>query len=219
MRKGAKEVTESKVLVRELIPLPPMRLTVGKTRKRIKRKWREEDTIEQSRLLRSPQRRTGGETLVHSRHDVIHPFIQQTLMGSFRGAGTLLALGIQCRMRKRTKSSMGLDSASSAQGGPGLRVRTRGWESEGGKGRSQVRPSRRYKRKQNLDPALRAPMHKRKIKKAELRKSVLGRKVMTNLVSQSANLLSHILFFVTPWTIAHQTPLSMEFSRQDHWRG
>ena len=64
MRKGAKEVTESKVLVRELIPLPPLRLTVGKTRKRIKRKWREEDTIEQSRLLRSPQRRTGGETLV-----------------------------------------------------------------------------------------------------------------------------------------------------------
>ena len=79
-------------------------------------------------------------------------------MGSFRGAGTLLALGIQCRMRKRTKSSMGLDSASSAQGGPGLRVRTRGWESEGGKGRSQVRPSRRYKRKQNLDPALRAQL-------------------------------------------------------------
>ena len=71
-------------------------------------------------------------------------------------------------------------------------MRTRGWESEGGKGRSQVRPSRRYKRKQNLDPALRAPMHKRKIKKAELRKSVLGRKVMTNLVSQSANLLSHV---------------------------
>ena len=43
MRKGAKEVTESKVLVRELIPLPPLRLTVGKTRKRIKRKWREEE--------------------------------------------------------------------------------------------------------------------------------------------------------------------------------
>jgi len=35
-------------------------------------------------------------------------------------------------------------------------------------------------------------MHKRKIKKAELRKSVLGRKVMTNLVSQSVNLLSHV---------------------------
>ena len=113
-------------------------------------------------------------------------------MGSFLGAGTLLALGIQRRMRKRTKSSMGLDSASSAQGGPGLRVRTGGWESEGGKGRSQVRPIRRYKRKQNLDPAPRAPMHKRKIKKAELKKSVLGRKVMTNLVSQSVNLLSHV---------------------------
>ena len=63
MRKGAKDVTELKVLVRQLIPLPPLRLSVGKTRKRIKRKWREGDTVEQSRLLRSPQGRTGDETL------------------------------------------------------------------------------------------------------------------------------------------------------------
>ena len=25
--------------------------------------------------------------------------------------------------------------------------------------------------------------------------------------------------FVTPWTIAHQAPLSMAFSRQDYWSG
>ena len=25
--------------------------------------------------------------------------------------------------------------------------------------------------------------------------------------------------FVTPWTVAHQAPLSLEFSRQEHWRG
>jgi len=24
---------------------------------------------------------------------------------------------------------------------------------------------------------------------------------------------------VTPWTVAHQTPLSMEFSRQEYWSG
>ena len=24
---------------------------------------------------------------------------------------------------------------------------------------------------------------------------------------------------VTPWTVAHQTPLSMRFSRQEHWNG
>ena len=23
----------------------------------------------------------------------------------------------------------------------------------------------------------------------------------------------------TPWTVAHQAPLSMEFSRQEHWSG
>ena len=27
------------------------------------------------------------------------------------------------------------------------------------------------------------------------------------------------MFFVTPWTVAHQAPLSMEFSRQEYWRG
>ena len=27
---------------------------------------------------------------------------------------------------------------------------------------------------------------------------------------------SHVLLFVTPWTVAHQAPLSMEFSRQEY---
>ena len=31
--------------------------------------------------------------------------------------------------------------------------------------------------------------------------------------------LSHVQFFATPWTAAHQAPLSMEFSRQDYWSG
>ena len=33
-------------------------------------------------------------------------------------------------------------------------------------------------------------------------------------------MLSHstqVQLFVTPWTVAHQAPLSMGFSRQDHW--
>ena len=32
-------------------------------------------------------------------------------------------------------------------------------------------------------------------------------------------LFSHIWLFVTPWTIACQDPLSMEFSRQEYWSG
>ena len=31
--------------------------------------------------------------------------------------------------------------------------------------------------------------------------------------------LSPVRFFVTPWTIARQAPLSMEVSRQEYWRG
>ena len=31
--------------------------------------------------------------------------------------------------------------------------------------------------------------------------------------------LSHIRLFATPWTVAHQAPPSMEFSRQEYWSG
>ena len=34
-----------------------------------------------------------------------------------------------------------------------------------------------------------------------------------------AIVLSHVGLFVTPWTVAHQAPLSMEFSGQGNWRG
>ena len=30
---------------------------------------------------------------------------------------------------------------------------------------------------------------------------------------------SHVWLFATPWTVAHQTPLSMRFSRQEYWSG
>ena len=35
-------------------------------------------------------------------------------------------------------------------------------------------------------------------------------------------LLSHfsrVQLFTTPWTVAHQAPLSMDFSRQEYWSG
>ena len=30
---------------------------------------------------------------------------------------------------------------------------------------------------------------------------------------------SHVQLFATPWTVAHQAPLSLEFSRQEYWSG
>ena len=33
------------------------------------------------------------------------------------------------------------------------------------------------------------------------------------------SLCSCVWLFVTPWTVAHQAPLSMGFSRQEHWSG
>ena len=35
----------------------------------------------------------------------------------------------------------------------------------------------------------------------------------------SAQSVSHVWLFVTPWTVAHWTPLSMGFSRQEYWSG
>ena len=32
-------------------------------------------------------------------------------------------------------------------------------------------------------------------------------------------LLSHVRLFVTPWTVAHQAPPSMGFSRKEYWSG
>ena len=31
--------------------------------------------------------------------------------------------------------------------------------------------------------------------------------------------LSRVQLFVTPWTVAHQAPLSLGFSRQEYWSG
>ena len=30
-------------------------------------------------------------------------------------------------------------------------------------------------------------------------------------------MLSHVQLLATPWTVAHQTPVSMEFSKQEYW--
>ena len=38
-------------------------------------------------------------------------------------------------------------------------------------------------------------------------------------ISWYSCLVSHDRLFVIPWTVAHQTPLSMEFSRQNYWSG
>ena len=36
-------------------------------------------------------------------------------------------------------------------------------------------------------------------------------------LSICAKSLSHVPLFETPWTVAHQAPLSMGFSRQQYW--
>ena len=35
----------------------------------------------------------------------------------------------------------------------------------------------------------------------------------------ACQLLSHVQLFATPWTVAHQAPLSMGFLRQEPWSG
>ena len=35
----------------------------------------------------------------------------------------------------------------------------------------------------------------------------------------AAKLLSRVRLFATPWTVAHQAPPSLGFSRQEYWSG
>ena len=38
-------------------------------------------------------------------------------------------------------------------------------------------------------------------------------------MSSEVKSLNSVRLFVTPWTVARQAPLSMEFSRQEYWSG
>ena len=46
-----------------------------------------------------------------------------------------------------------------------------------------------------------------------------SKKVTVGLYQWKCQPLSRVQLFVTPWTAAHQAPLSMEFSRQEYWSG
>ena len=39
------------------------------------------------------------------------------------------------------------------------------------------------------------------------------------IVEAELCLVSHVWLFATPWSVAHQAPLSIEFSRQEYWSG
>ena len=41
--------------------------------------------------------------------------------------------------------------------------------------------------------------------------------VQNSLTVYHAQSLSHVQLSVNPWTVAHQAPLSMEFSKQEYW--
>ena len=41
----------------------------------------------------------------------------------------------------------------------------------------------------------------------------------TAIIIVIVKLLSRVLLFTTPWTVAHHAPPSMEFSRQEYWSG
>ena len=42
---------------------------------------------------------------------------------------------------------------------------------------------------------------------------------MTTVCACLLSHVSRVRFFTTPWTVSHQLPLSMGFSRQEYWNG
>ena len=47
----------------------------------------------------------------------------------------------------------------------------------------------------------------------------MGYRLLYSIIFSSVQSLSHVQLFVTPWMVARQAPLSMEFSRQEYWSG
>ena len=39
------------------------------------------------------------------------------------------------------------------------------------------------------------------------------------IIQEKVKLFSRVRLFVTPWTVAHQAPPSVGFSRQEYWSG
>ena len=44
-------------------------------------------------------------------------------------------------------------------------------------------------------------------------------KSVLKVKSESVNQINPVRLSATPWTVARQAPLSMEFSRQEYWSG
>ena len=59
--------------------------------------------------------------------------------------------------------------------------------------------------------------------KAQVRKEKLGKvdviKIQNFFIKKKCQSLSLVRLFVTPWTAAHQAPLSMEFFRKEYCSG
>ena len=47
----------------------------------------------------------------------------------------------------------------------------------------------------------------------------MGRHNIVKIYHEKVKSLSRVRFFVTPWTVDSQAPLSMEYSRQEYWSG
>ena len=63
------------------------------------------------------------------------------------------------------------------------------------------------------------PEHDMKVSLNFLKSSPFSQMTLFQRWGVVAQLLSHVQLFATPWTVARQAPLSMEFSRQEHWSG
>uniref|UniRef100_A0AC11DBT5 Target of myb1 like 1 membrane trafficking protein n=1 Tax=Ovis aries TaxID=9940 RepID=A0AC11DBT5_SHEEP len=55
--------------------------------------------------------------------------------------------------------------------------------------------------------------------KKRISKNYNHKEIQLTLSVMRAQLLSRVQLFAAPWTVAHQAPLSMEFSRQEYWTG
>ena len=83
--------------------------------------------------------------------------------------------------------------------------------------------AKKIKNQTNLDLFLNKQWNSIPVLKTVIENTLIGHRpdiksAQSDLISEVKS-LSCVQLFATPWTVAHQAPPSMEFSRQQYWSG
>ena len=92
------------------------------------------------------------------------------------------------------------------------------WQPEGGERQERAGGARRYRRKEGTAVLRTKGINPCRAPGAQ-QLSALILMLLVNFFEGAAQSLRRVRLSATPWTVAHQGPLPMGFSRQEYWSG